>query len=107
MTWLSWASPRAPAQTKMPQLALRCGQSTIFAQRLGPTHLAEQDGDESGLCLQAAASKPVRETSRNICEKMLHTLFKAESSSECLSLGKFAPSDRRLSLIFTGSGQQR
>ena len=40
-------------------------------------------------------------------EKMLHTLFKAESSSECLSLGKFAPSDRRLSLIFTGSGQQR
>src|SRR5271167_4739184 len=39
----------------------------------------------SALCLPTAASKAVREISCNICEKMLHTLFKAESSSVCLS----------------------
>src|ERR1019366_3045304 len=38
----------------------------------------------SALCLRAAVSKPVREMSCKICEKMLHTLFKAESSSDSL-----------------------
>src|SRR5208337_3045318 len=36
----------------------------------------------SALCLRAAVSNPVREMSCKICEKMLHTLFKAESSSD-------------------------
>src|ERR1019366_8133391 len=38
----------------------------------------------SALCLRAAVSNPVREMSCKICEKMLHTLFKAESSSDSL-----------------------
>src|SRR5271157_4389544 len=38
----------------------------------------------SALCLRAAVSNPVREMSCKICEKMLHTLFKAESSSDWL-----------------------
>src|SRR5664280_1477016 len=40
--------------------------------------------NESALCLRAAVLKPVREMSCKICEKMLHTLFKAESSSDSL-----------------------
>src|SRR5271165_397332 len=51
----------------------------------------------SALCLRAAVSNPVRETSCNICEKMLHTLFKAESSSDSLV---FANSYQRLSAFF-------
>src|SRR5271169_1086081 len=47
----------------------------------------------SALCLWAAVSKPVREMSCKICEKMLHTLFKAESSSD--------------SLVFSNSTYQR
>src|SRR5271157_2342555 len=78
----------------MPQLPLTGRQSAAnLAQRLGPAQLAEQHGDElsqllnpracrSALCLRAAVSKPVREMSCKICEKMLHTLFKAESSSD-------------------------
>ena len=60
----------------------------------------------SALCLRAAVSKPVREMSCKICEKMLHTLFKAESSSACLGLGKLKLSDQRLSLSFTDSARQ-
>ena len=52
----------------------------------------------SALCLRAAVSKPVREMSCKICEKMLHTLFKAESSSDSLV---FANSTyQRLSAFF-------
>ena len=47
----------------------------------------------SALCLRAAVSNPVREISCKICEKMLHTLFKAESSSD--------------SLVFSNSTYQR
>ena len=47
----------------------------------------------SALCLRAAVSNPVREMSCKICEKMLHTLFKAESSSD--------------SLVFANSTHQR
>src|SRR5271157_3284152 len=78
----------------MPQLALTGRQSAAnFAQRLGPAQLAEQHGDElsptaeaarsrSARCFRAAVSNPVREMSCKICEKMLHTRFKAESSSD-------------------------
>src|SRR5271157_46120 len=52
----------------------------------------------SALCLRAAVSNPVREMSCKICEKMLHTLFKAESSSDWLV---FANSTyQRLSAFF-------
>src|ERR1019366_1238324 len=52
----------------------------------------------SALCLRAAVSKPVREMSCKICEKILHTLFKAESSSDSLL---FANSTyQRLSAFF-------
>jgi hypothetical protein len=52
----------------------------------------------SALCLRTAVSKPVREISCKICEKMLHTLFKAESSSDSLV---FANSTyQRLSAFF-------
>ena len=52
----------------------------------------------SALCLRAAVSNPVREMSCKIWEKMLHTLFKAESSSDSLV---FATSTyQRLSAFF-------
>src|SRR5271166_1528006 len=58
----------------------------------------------SALCLRAAVSKPVREISCKICEKMLHTRFKAESSSDSLV---FANSTyQRLSAFFLPSGTQ-
>src|ERR1035441_5954471 len=47
----------------------------------------------SALCFRTAVSKPVREMSCKICEKMLHTRFKAESSSD--------------SLVFSNSTYQR
>src|ERR1019366_2608359 len=47
----------------------------------------------SALCCRTAVSKPVREMSCKICEKMLHTRFKAESSSD--------------SLVFSNSTYQR
>src|SRR5271157_5700195 len=80
----------------MPQLPLTGRQSAAnLAQRLGPAQLADSMATNcpqllnpracrSALCLRAAVSNPVRETSCNICEKMLHTLFKAESSSDSL-----------------------
>src|SRR5271157_4271603 len=89
----------------MPQLALTGRQSAAnLAQRLGPAQLAEQHGDElsptaeaarsrSARCFRAAVSNPVREMSCKICEKMLHTRFKAESSSD--------------SLVFSNSTYQR
>src|SRR5208337_3951322 len=52
----------------------------------------------SAWCFRAAVSKPVREMSCKIWEKMLHTLFKAESSSDWLV---FANSTyQRLSAFF-------
>src|SRR5271157_805864 len=93
----------------MPQLPLTGRQSAAnLAQRLGPAQLADSMATNcpqllnpracrSALCLRAAVSNPVRETSCNICEKMLHTLFKAESSSDSLV---FANSYQRLSAFF-------
>ena len=58
----------------------------------------------SALCLRAAVSNPVREMSCKICEKMLHTLFKAESSSDLLV---FVNSTyQRLSAFFFPGGAQ-
>src|SRR5271157_2112096 len=94
----------------MPQLPLTGRQSAAnFAQRLGPAQLAEQHGDELsptaesarmpfGFMFTGGLSKPVREMSCKICEKMLHTLFKPESSSDWLV---FANSTyQRLSAFF-------
>ena len=52
----------------------------------------------SALCLRAAVSNPVREMSCKICEKMLHTRFKAESSSDSLVLAN--STYQRLSAFF-------
>ena len=49
-------------------------------------------------------SKPVREMSCKICEKMLHTLFKAESSSDPSSFDKLNLSET-LSLLLPGDAQ--
>src|SRR5208337_1469941 len=99
----------------MPQLPLTGRQSAAnLAQRLGPAQLAEQHGDElsptaeaarsrSARCFRAAVSNPVREMSCKICEKMLHTRFKAESSSDSLV---FANSTyQRLSAFFSQGAQ--
>src|SRR5665213_3396288 len=57
----------------------------------------------SALCFRAAVSNPLREIRCNICEKMLHTLIKAESSSDSLV---FANSTyQRLSLLLPGTPQ--
>src|ERR1017187_6182500 len=58
----------------------------------------------SALCLRTAVSKPVREMSDKICEKMLHTRFKAESSSDSSSFGKLNLSET-LSLLLPGGAQ--
>src|ERR1019366_8396963 len=58
----------------------------------------------SALCLRTAASKPVREMSCKICEKMLHTRFKAESSSDSSSFDKLDLSET-LSLLLPGDAQ--
>src|SRR5205823_109748 len=49
----------------------------------------------SALRWRTAASKLVREISWRICEKMLHTLFKAESSSDSFCLRKTNLSETR------------
>lgn len=48
------------------------------------------------ICLRTAASKPLREISGNIWEKMLHTVLKAESSSDSSSLRKLNLSETHL-----------
>src|ERR1039458_6432148 len=58
----------------------------------------------SALCFRTAASKPVREMSCKICEKMLHTLFKAESSSDSFCFCKLNLSET-LSLLLPGDAQ--
>jgi hypothetical protein len=57
----------------------------------------------SALCLRTAASKPIREMTCNICEKMLHTLLKAESSSDFVAFGK-TQLIRELSLVSYAEG---
>src|ERR1035438_2092833 len=56
----------------------------------------------SALCFRTAVSKPVREMSCKICEKMLHTLFKAESSSDSSSFDKLNLSETLSLLLFEG-----
>src|SRR6516162_4578121 len=62
--------------------------------------------DRSALCLRTAASKPVREMSCNICGNMLHTLLKAESSSDFVAFGKLNLSENS-ALFLMGGAQQR
>src|SRR5664280_104600 len=57
----------------------------------------------SALCCRTAVSKPVREMSCKICEKMLHTRFKAESSSDSSSFGKLNLSETLSLLLFEGA----
>src|ERR1017187_3707609 len=57
----------------------------------------------SALCLRTAASKPVREMSCKICEKMLHTLFKAGSSSDSFCFCKLNLSETLSLLLFEGA----
>src|SRR5664280_3921658 len=58
----------------------------------------------SALCFRTAASKPVREISWRICEKMLHTRFKPEPSSDSSSFDKLNLSET-LSLLLPGDAQ--
>src|SRR5664280_1632545 len=58
----------------------------------------------SALCCRTAVSKPVREMSCKICEKMLHTRFKAEPSSDSSSFDKLNLSET-LSLLLPGGAQ--
>jgi hypothetical protein len=94
----------------MPQLPLTGRQSAAnLPQRLGPTQLAEQHGDELsptaesarmpfGFMFTGCCVNPVREMSCKICEKMLHPRFKAEPSCDSLV---FANSTyQRLSAFF-------
>jgi hypothetical protein len=81
----------------MPQFALAGRQPAAnLVQRFGPAQLTEQHGNKLSptaeprrmpfrLVFRATASTPLREISYNICEKMLHTLIKAGSSSDSLS----------------------
>src|SRR5271157_147432 len=100
----------------MPQLPLAGRQSAAnLAQRLGPPswqnsmatncpQLLNPRACRSARCFRTAVSKPVREMSCKVCEKMLHTRFKAESSSDSLV---FANSTyQRLSAFFLPSGTQ-
>jgi len=76
------ANPPQTSRNDLTEASWQNNVATNYPQLLKPRVC------RSALCLCTAASQPIREMGCNICEKMLHTLLKAESSSDFVAFGK-------------------